>query len=131
MKNEITVIISVAVCVSSAAARKPKPMVQVYGTSLSTPMTGMWFHTAFLILPDGKHAHATCIEGPGTTPCAIEPFAVENRVKVPCDLLKGARQGADTVTCYQSEKYEGERNNNDITLRTARGKVAYHIDGSW
>ena len=102
-------------------------MVQVYGVDIN-PMPRGSFYTAFLILSDGSHATATCFEAPGTSPCEIEAFAAEKRVKVPCDSAK--IKGVFT-TCYQSERYEGDRKNNDITLRTGNGKVTYHITGSW
>jgi hypothetical protein len=87
----------------------------------------LWY-VILLILPDGSRATAHCGFGPGTAPCEIEPFAAEKRVKVPCDLLKEDKKG---FTCYQSENYEAQRNNNDITLRMGNGRVKYHIDGSW
>ena len=122
------ITLSAAVCNPAALARKPKTMVQVYGMSFSTPTPGIMSYTALLILPDGSHATASCFTGPGTPPCTIEPFRAEKRVKVPCDLLKSDAKG---VVCYQSEWYESERRNNDMTLRTGNGKVTYHIDGSW
>jgi hypothetical protein len=123
---------SAALCIPAALARKPKTIVQFYGEAFENPTPGMWFITAFLILPDGSHAQALCLQGRGS-PCTIEPFAAEKRVKVPCDLLKsdpsGRRSGG--VICYQSENYYAERKGNDITLSTGKGKGTYHIDGSW
>jgi hypothetical protein len=88
------------------------------------------FYTAFLILPDGTHALAICAETL-ITPCSIELVPIEKRVKVPCDLVKDQDAKVYHPTCYRPERYEAERKNNDITLRTANGKVTYHIHGSW
>jgi hypothetical protein len=132
MKQTSIFLIAIAfymlVCIPAAAAHKPKMVVQLYGESYSTPVAGMGEYAAYLILPDGSHATAICMLGPGTAPCMIEPFVAEKRVKVSCDLMKGSTK---SVVCYQSELYEAERKNNDITLRTGSGRVKYHVLGSW
>lgn len=110
-------------------AKTPKMVVQLYGTAeIHMPNTdpSMVVYDAYLILPDGSHAVASC----GGPPCYIEAFVAEKRLKVPCDLLK---DGTSSMyrTCYQSENYYAERKGNDITLSTINGKVTYHIYGSW
>jgi hypothetical protein len=119
-----------ALCNPVAAAHKPKLLVQFYGISIEHTTPTAVFYNAFLVLPDGTHALATCAEGP-TTPCDIGLVPIEKRVKVPCDLVKAEDVKLYHPTCYQSERYEAERKNNDIALRTASGKVTYHITGSW
>jgi hypothetical protein len=123
------VILSVALCIPPALARKPKTpkmVVQLYGIAESygtDPM--MTVLDAYLILPDGSHALASCVG----LACKIEAFVAEKRVKIPCDLLTPTKNMYRE--CYQSETYYADRKNNDITLNTINGKVTYHIFGSW
>ena len=127
MKRLTAFTISLLVLCIIAFARKPPMIVQFYGESFNN-FHGVAWYDAYLILPDGSHALATCT--PVDRSCAIEAFAPEKRVKVPCDLLKSNTSGV--TTCYQSERYEAKRkNNNDIILRTGNGEVTYHITGSW
>lgn len=103
------IALSIALLFPVSAVAKPKPLVQVYGLATEipkeTPTTT--FYTAFLILPDGTHALAICAENLGNT-CSIEPVPIEKRIKVSCALVK-----------------------EDITLRTAQGKVSYRVFMSW
>ncbi len=123
----LAIILSAVLCVPTTyASKKSKPIVQLYGEGVGGSSVAI--HTAYLILPDGSHALASCFFGPGTPPCGIEAFAAEKRVTVPCDLLKGDKKG---VTCYRLESFYADRKNNDITLYTGKGKVTYHIDGPW
>lgn len=128
----LAITLAAALSIPTALARKPRPLVQVYGVSsgASSAAPTAVFYTAFLIFLDGSHALAMCSESL-LTPCAIESAAIEKRVKVPCDLVKEEDARVYHPACYQSEWYESERKGNDITLRTARGRVTYHIHRSW
>lgn len=126
------ITMSCVLCAPAALARKAKPIrVQLYGDlfQVDEESPESVSRRAFLILPDGSHAEALCLDRPPNNICGIEPFAVEKRTKIPCDLLRD--QPSEHATCYKSEMYEAERRNNDITLHTANGKVTYHIVGSW
>jgi hypothetical protein len=110
------IVVSLALFIPTAFARKAKPIrVQLYGDSFDVDEQSNVSRTAFLILPDGSHAEALCLDSLGNS-CNIEPFAAEKRLKVSCDLLKGKTD--KHVNCYQSEIYDSERKNNDITLHT-------------
>lgn len=130
-----TITLSFALWIPVPFARKSKTIkVQLYGDLFEAPKDNpesVW-RTAFLILPDGSHAEARCLEYVGglSNSCRIEPFAAEKRVKVPCDLLK-SDENKKYVNCYGSESYEAERKGNDIILHTVNGKVTYHIVGPW
>ena len=107
-------ILCAALIVPAALARKPKApkmIVQLYGIAENyggDPI--MAIRDAYLILPDGSHALASCV---GVT-CQIEAFVAEKRVKVACDLLQPTT--SMYRECYQSERYYADRKNNDITL---------------
>lgn len=128
------ITLSFALGIPVAFAHRSKTIkVQLYGDLFESPKDNpesVW-RTAFLILPDGSHAEALCVEYIGSSnSCHIEPFAAENRVKVSCDLLK-SDENKKYVNCYGSESYEAERKGNDIILHTVNGKVTYHIVGPW
>lgn len=105
---------------------KPKMKVQLYGDSVEFK-AGLTFVHVYLILPNGDHAEGTCLQAIGPN-CKLESFAPEKRKKSPCEL---PNQPSTTITCYESENYEADRKNNDITLYGGSGKVTYHIYGSW
>lgn len=86
-----------------------------------------WF-TAYLILPDGSHALASCGQTMAGPPCLIEAFVAEKRVKVPCDLIKVDTKGL-TRECYPLESYWAERKGNDITLKHDKWKG--HVPHKW
>lgn len=122
-----TIFLSLVLCGSSATARKQKPILQVYGVNITFTPGAAPTYTAYLILPDGSHAEALC-----GLECAIEPAQAEKRITIPCDLIRTESiVRGEHPTCYKSEFYEFDRKNNDITLRTVRGKLTYHIYGSW
>jgi hypothetical protein len=120
--------ISVVAALGGPIDAMPRSLVQLYGDSHSTHFSGVVWYRAFLILPDGSHVSTYCFEAPDGEPCKIEPFAPEERARVPCEFLEPKTV---EVTCYKSEWYGSEQKGNDVALYTGRGKVTYHIDGAW
>ena len=81
--------------------------------------------SAKAILPDGSHAELSCIAGDNG--CAgIEPMAAE-KSSLNCETA------GNMTTCTTRDLgiYPTKRDRNYLTIYGPRGKLKYHIVGSW
>jgi len=81
--------------------------------------------SAKAILPDGSHAHLSCIAGDNG--CAgIEPMVAE-KSSSNCDTAGNIT----TCTTRHLGIYSAKRDNNYLTIYGPAAKLKYHIVGSW
>jgi hypothetical protein len=93
------------------------------------PTQGQRPHFTFsanAIFPDGLHAAVACIGG--DKDCAgIEPIAPEKTALPTCKKV------VEVQICTQKNLgvYETKRDKNDLVIYGPKGKLKYHIVGSW
>lgn len=129
--------VSVAICaccfmltLRTEGADKPKiEIVEAVKTiqTLSTDAGQVphFLFSAKAILPDGSHAELSC--NAGDNGCAgIEPIAAE-KSSTNCETAGNIT----TCTTKNLGTYPVKRDGNYLTIYGPRGKLKYHIVGSW
>jgi len=78
------------------------------------------------ILPDGSHALLICLVGVDKDCAGIAPMAPEKST-LKCETAE------NVVTCTDKNLgvYEAKRDKNDLVIYGPKGKLKYHIAGSW
>jgi len=98
-------------------------------TPATSPASGQRLILQFFanaILPDGSHALLICLAGVDKDCAGIAPQAPEK------STLKCETAG-NIVTCTDKNLgvYEAKRDKNDLVIYGPKGKLKYHIAGSW
>jgi hypothetical protein len=83
--------------------------------------------SANAIFPDGSHALLACIGGYDKECAGISPIAPEKTALPTCENV------GEVETCTQQNLgfYEIKRDKSDIVIYGPKGKLKYHIIGSW
>jgi len=83
--------------------------------------------SANAIFPDGSHAVLACSGGYDKDCAEISPTSPEKTTLPTCEKV------GEVETCTQRNLgvYETKRDKNDIVIYEPKGKLKYHIVGSW
>jgi hypothetical protein len=100
-------------------------------TTATTGYRPTFTFLAKAILPDGSHARIMCGVGADKDCALIAPWAPEKSTYThgPCDF--GPIEGDMTCTNRNLGFFWAKRKKDDLVIYGPKGKLTYHITGSW